>query len=347
MNEEPFGGYGDWAEHLARTPRLAGNLATLLGVTEPVVGDIRAGGGRVRDGVRATRLRWAVGFGPDNAGWLLHREDVDPATRPGVLALHSHGGLFCLGAERMVDVPGLPPHVLDHRARFEDGRAVASDLARAGFTVLAPDCFGFGARRFDLGVDDPEEHDAAARVHEHLVAKACALLDTSMAGMVASDDLGSLSVLRSWCAPGAVGALGFSGGGGRALVVGALDRGVRSLAVVAMMCTLSSLFPDHVDHSWLLHTRGLAAGPDLPGLAVCDTARDVLVGYDARDELFPAAGMREADALLATAFADAPGRYTSVWDDAPHAFTAALQQAATNHLTTSLLDRSRKESSCL
>lgn len=331
-----LGGYDDWADHMARTPRVPGRLGELLGIPVPQLGGVREGGGWVRDGVLTTRLRWSMGFGPDNAGWLLHPADVDPARLPGVLALPSHGGIWCLGAERMVDVPGVPAHVLAYRDAFEDGRAVAGDLARSGLTVLVPDAFTFGARRFDLGADDPVTYDALAAAHEHLVAKACALLDTSLAGMVASDDLGSLAVLRERCAPGGVGVLGFSGGGGRALVLAALDAGVRSLAVVAMMCTLRSLYPDHVDHSWLLHTRGLAAGPDLPGLAASDTTRDVFVGYCTRDELFPVAGMRDADARLAAAYAGASGRYTAVWADAAHVFTHDLQRHAIDHLATTL-----------
>lgn len=43
------------------------------------------------------------------------------------------------------------------------------------------------------------------------MAKACALLDTSWAGMVAHDDLLALEVLAGRCAPGPIGVLGFSG----------------------------------------------------------------------------------------------------------------------------------------
>lgn len=346
MSGTGFGGYEDWADHLVRTPRLPGRIGALLGIPVPAPRAVREGAGWVRDGVLITRLRWSLGFGPDNAGWLLHPADTDPARLPGVLALHSHGGVKCLGAERMVDIPGVPDHVLAYRAAREGGRAVANDLARAGLTVLVPDAFTFGARRFDLGATDPVAYDARAADHEDLVAKACALLDTTLPGMVAHDDLASLAVLRGWSAPGPMGVLGFSGGGVRALWLGALDPGIRSVAVVAMMCTLDSLFPHHVGHSWLLHARGLATGPDLPGLAASDTTRDLFVGFCARDDLFPPAGMRDADARLRAAFGGGPGRYTGTWDDVPHTFSPALQGAAIDHLTTSLLDHSRKEPSC-
>lgn len=336
MTRAAFGGYGDWPAFMAETPRVPGRLGELFGVPEPGPVDVRERVVHEGGGVCAVRLRWSPGFGPDAAAWLLHPRGVDPATLPGVLALHSHGGITCVGAERMVDVPGLPAHVVEYRCRCEDGAAAASDLARAGFTVLAPDAFGSGSRRFDLGAPTALAHDEASREHEHLVAKACALLDTSWAGMVAHGDLIALGVLQARCAPGGVGAWGFSGGGGRAALVAALDTRVRAVVVVAMMCTMASLFPDHLAHSWLLHTRGLASGPDLPGLLAARADAHAMVGYAGDDPLFPRAGMRAADELLARAFAGCPGSYTPVWVNGPHVFTRELQRHAREHLTAAL-----------
>lgn len=45
-----------------------------------------------------------------------------------------------------------------------------------------------------------------------------------------------------------------------------------------MMTTLASLFPDHVDAPGCC-TRGLAAGPDLPGLLTSRGDAAVLAGY--------------------------------------------------------------------
>lgn len=328
-----FGGYDDWPAFMAAGRRLAGPVASLLGVVEPRPGPVTRHEEHVRDGVRATRLTWPLGFGPDASAWLLHPADSDPAALPGVLALHSHGGIKSVGAERMVDVPGVPDHVLAYRASAEGGRAFASDLARAGCTVLAPDAFGWGARRFDLGREDAREYDDLAGPHEHLVAKACALFDTSLAGMVAHDDLAALGVLRGVCAPGPVGLVGFSGGGGRVAALTSLDAGIGAAVIVAMMTTSASLFPDHVGHSWLLHTRGLATGPDLPGLAAADGSHHLMVAYCADDHLFAPAGMRAADDLLQAAFEGGPGSYTGVWSETGHVFTLALQTRAIDHLT--------------
>lgn len=331
-----LGGYADWPAFMADAARLPGPVAELLGVPEPHAGAVEEGATHVGGGVRATRLTWPVGFGPRLGAWLLHPVDADPAALPGVLALHSHGGIYSVGAERMVDVPGVPAHVLAYRERAEGGRAVASELASHGFTVLAPDTFGWGSRRFDLGATDEADHDAVAGVHEHLLAKACAVLDTSLAGMVAHDDLTSLAVLRQRCAPGPVGVLGFSGGGGRAAALCSLEASVGSAVIMAMMTRIRSLLPDQAGHSWLLHTRGLATGPDLPGLAAGERRHHLMVGYCAHDPLFTLAGMRAADADLAEAFASGPGSYTPVWSDEGHVFSPALQGRAVSHLRATL-----------
>lgn len=334
-----LGGYEEWPAFMAATPRLPGLVAALLGVPLPRAGEATVGEVVVRDGVRATHLSWPVGFGPAVGGWLLHAEGVDPAALPGVLALHSHGGIKFLGAERMVDLPDLPAHVTDYRTTSEGGHAFATELAHAGFTVLAPDAFTWGSRRFDLGTDDPSAYDEAAREHEHYVAKACSILDTTYAGMVAHDDLTALQVLRRHCAPGPVGAVGFSGGGGRVAALCSLEPGLGAAVIVAMMTRIADLLPDHAGHSWLLHSRGLASGPDLPGLAAGERTHHLMVVFCDNDHLFPPAGMQAADAALAAAFADALGSYTPVHTPDGHQFTASLQREAITHLTNHLRHR--------
>ncbi len=329
---EAFGGYADWPEYLSGRPWVAGRLGALLGVRRPATPAPVAGESWDADGVRTTHLTWDAGFGPRQGAYLLHPGDADPAALPGVVALHSHGGIKSVGALRMVDAPGVPEHVLAYRREYEAGASVATDLARAGFTVLAPDAFLWGSRRFELGTDEPEAYDARAREHEHLVAKACSVLDTTVAGMVAHDDLLALDVLSRTCAPGPVGVLGFSGGGGRAVALTALDERVGSAVVVGMMTSNGALFPDHVDHSWLLHARGA----ELPVLLGSRADAEVLVGYGRHDHLFPAAGMSAADAYLRAAFAAGPGHYSGVFVDAGHEFTAELQERARAHLLATL-----------
>ncbi len=252
---------------------------------------------------------------------------------------------------------GLPP--LDIRAKLYGGRALATWLAHQGFAVLAHDTFMWGSRRFRLdplpwrtanavngqqalrreaGVElsAAERYDAAAAAHEETVAKAATLIGTSVAGTVAHDDLAALGVLASL--PGVdadrLGCLGFSGGGGRAMVLGALSPLIRSYVVTCMMTTFEALLPAYLDaHSWLLHSPGLAGLGDWPDLAVLSTAERVLVQYALTDPLFPEQGMRDAHQHLLEGM---PARYTGSFWQEPHVFTQAMQDEAAAFLASAL-----------
>lgn len=251
---------------------------------------------------------------------------------------------------------GLPP--LDIRAKLYGGRALATWLAQQGFAVLAHDTFMWGSRGFGLaplpwrtanavngqqalwreaGVElsATEQYDAVAAVHEETVAKAATLIGTTVAGTVAHDDLAALGVLASLPGVDAVrlGCLGFSGGGGRAMVLGALSPLIRSYVVTCMMTTFESLLPAYLDaHSWLLHTPGLAKLGDWPDLALRSNAK-VLVQYGLADRLFPEQGMRDAHRYLK---AHMPARYAGSFWQEPHVFAPAMQDEAASFLQAAL-----------
>ncbi|MFJ4209715.1 dienelactone hydrolase family protein [Paenarthrobacter sp. NPDC089675] len=257
--------------------------------------------------------------------------------------------------------PALGPVPPGLREKLYGSRPPATWLAQQGFAVLAHDAFMWGSRRFNL--DSPphrtahalagqealwreagvvpsaaERYDAAAAAHEETVAKAATLLGSTVAGTVAHDDLAALGVLASVpeVDAGRMGCIGFSGGGGRAMLLAALSPQVRSLVVTCMMTTFQSLLPAYTDaHSWLLHSPGLSKLGEWPGILARSSAEAFLVQYGLRDELFPEAGMRDADAYLE---ASAPSRYTGSFHDEKHCFSPAMQaEAATflaSHLTT-------------
>jgi dienelactone hydrolase len=231
---------------------------------------------------------------------------------PGILALHQHGGRRSTGAAQLVDVHG------------ENPGAWANRLAKRGFVVLAHDTFSWASRRFDLSSPPPklardrdalmalwaaERHeptpdevfDAVSNLHENLIAKAAGALGQTFAGMVVADDLIALDVLSGL--PGVdanrLGAVGFSGGGGRAHLLGALDDRISAVAIACMMATFGSLMPDYIEtHSWLLHSPGLPQLCDWPELARVGSFRRMLVLYGERDPLFPRSGMHDADRML-------------------------------------------------
>ncbi|WP_202876166.1 hypothetical protein [Kribbella sp. VKM Ac-2566] len=365
MRPSALGGYEDWPDFVRDASPLTGDelttrVAALLGVPEPPQRPaVRTVGEWLADGVHGSELEWSTGFGPPTRAWLLR--PADAPLGPGLLGLHCHAGVKSIGAERMVDTPRPSTRALGVRADLYEDRAVANELARAGFVVLCHDTFAWGSRRFgfdplprglrdlmaayeaawlaaDHSPDDDEWYDVAAVHHEHTIAKAAGILGTSFAGMVAYDDLVALSVLRGVDEVDDVGVFGFSGGGARAAALTALDPGIRASAVVCMMTTFEALVPAYVDaHSWLFTTPGLARELDHPTLTAGRGRHHQLVVCAEDDELFPSRGMVAADRELTELFLDGPGSYTGTFLPGPHRFDREMQDLVKNFFTERLL----------
>jgi dienelactone hydrolase len=304
------------------------------------------------DGVEIRRLRWWVGYGPDTKAWLLRPAGARRELL-GVLALHCHGGVRSIGAEQLVDLGSRSsPRAAWLRETYYSGCAPANDLARLGHVVLVHDAFSWGSRRFDLsrptprltalleaqealwqtqGVQPSEEErfDIVSGWHENTVAKAAGALGQTFAGAVLTDDLVALQVLatQDGVDPARLGSFGFSGGGGRSLLLAALDHRVAASVVSCMMATFDSLVPAYLDtHSWLLHVPGLWSLSDWPDLTALGRAR-FLIQYREDDELFPYAGMTAAHDHLLQLHAGTM-RYRGSFRAGGHVFDAAMQDEA-------------------
>ncbi|MGN7200663.1 acetylxylan esterase [Arthrobacter sp. SAFR-044] len=360
-------GHDDWPAYIREHPRhrastaAAQELSDALGV--PGAGglpEVKVHWEETYDGATTSQLSWQLGFGPRTTAWLV-RPAGHSGSLPGVLALHCHGGNKFGGADRLVELPEGHPSATAARTGLYDGRALATDIARRGFAVLAHDTFAWGSRKFDLSTppwrtasaaaarqsqwredgvvpSDADEYNAAAGFHEDTVAKAAGLLGTSLAGTVAYDDLAALDILASL--PGVeqenLGCIGFSGGGGRSLVLAALSPRIRAAVVTCMMTTFESLFPAYLDaHSWLLQTPGLWKLGDWPDLTGRSAAARFLVQYALADELFPEDGMRQAHRRLEALHAGTDMYTGSFWPGG-HVFTAGMQAEATDFLAKTL-----------
>jgi hypothetical protein len=305
-------------------------VAEALGVAAPGSVSVTVAGRWRRGGVRTAELVWNVGFGPDTRAWFV-RPDSD-ATVPGVLALHSHGGDWATGAAELVDGRDTAgPDTADTSSAGTAAArpvAFATELARRGFGVLAHDTLAFGSRA--VADDGPGE--------EELLSKTGALLGSSMAGAVAHDDLVALGVLAALDGVDAsrLGASGMSGGGARALVLGALDPRLRAVVVSCMMSEPRAMVPDHVAlHTWMVNPPGLVRLGWLPGLPAFGRGQSWLVQYAERDALFPVAGMRAAHRILSERSGGA-GDYAGRFFDAGHEFGPAMRLEAGDFLAEHL-----------
>ena len=364
-----LGRFSDWVDFARRQagpsgrPEVGGLTPSVvrenLGfvIDQPPV-DVRIERTWQRDGVAGEEVSWSVGYGPRTRAWLL-RPAGAAGPFPGVVALHDHGGFKFYGKEKIADGPEPPGPVLAEFRRHSYGdRAFANELARAGFAVLVHDVFLWGSRRFEYaemvqdkapppGLEERDEgpagaenisiYNGAAARHEHVVAKYCTLLGTSLAGVVAYEDRVALAYLRSRpdVLGDRVGCVGLSGGGCRAALMQATAAGLSVSVVVCMMSTYDRLLDRHVSsHTWMVFPPGLVGIGDWPDLAACRAPSPLVVQYCRDDELFPLNGMVEAhERIEATySFAGAPENYVGEFYDGGHQFNQAMQEAAFAHL---------------
>ncbi|GAA2100165.1 hypothetical protein GCM10009841_14620 [Microlunatus panaciterrae] len=355
----PLGGYQDWPAYARgrapfhNTGSALAHLGAVLGVRAPAepTPELRTEQSWEHGGLTTTRLSWSVGFGPRTVGYLIRPTGAASAL-PGVLGLHCHGGYKWVGAEQLVDLgPDTSAEALGLQAGYYGGLAPATELARRGFAVLTHDAFCWGSRRFEL--DPPpmgilptvagaealwreqgvtpsaaERYNVAAAAHEHTVAKTAGILGTSLTGTVAADDLVALEILASLPEVDAerLGAFGFSGGGGRSVILAALSARVRSYVVSCMMATFESLMPHYIDnHSWLLNSPGLWRYADWPDVTAGRDGQQLLVQYGIEDPLFPIEGMQAADHRLRQLHAD---RYRGSFYAQGHLFNETPQREA-------------------
>ena len=366
-------------EENAKYPRCsAGRLTSsrvreILGFGEdrPLL-DPSTDGTWTRDGVVGEEVSWSVGYGPRTRAWLL-RPAGARGPLPGVLALHDHSHFKFLGKEKIADGPAEPdPLVTDLRRREYGGVAFANELARQGFAVLVHDVFLWGSRGFDL--DEMVQSEAAgsgvewlppgkapftddvlssradyiraynqvAIRHEHVVAKYCTLLGTSLAGVVNYEDRQALAYLRSRTdvASSPVGCIGLSGGGCRAALLQALAPDVSVSVVVCMMSTYDSLLDAHVaPHTWMFFPPELARFGDWPDLAACRAPSPLVVQYTRGDPLFPLQGMLAAHDRIGAVYAAAGAAeaYVGQFFEGDHRFDRTMQAEAFTQLARWLL----------
>lgn len=279
---------------------------------------------------------------------LLPRPLRRPA--PAIVDLHSHGGMFLFGKEKVIDFTGGPtrnhPAMTTYHERNYEGRPTATALVRRGYVVVVIDAFFFGERRTimdpDLGagwdrsrysVDDVQRLNQQCRGKETTLAKSLALAGTTWEGLVLWDDMKSVDYLASRPEVDArrIGCLGVSMGGYRTMFLAALDDRIRAACIAGFMSTVRPMLRRHIDtHSWVHFVPGLHRHLDWPDLAALAAPRALMVLQCQRDGLFPLAGMRAALEQIEGTYtkANVRERFAGRFYDLPHIFNRAMQDDA-------------------
>jgi dienelactone hydrolase len=275
---------------------------------------------------------------------LIPQPLKEPA--PAIVDLHSHGGMFLFGKEKVVDLGDNHSAMTTYHERNYDARPTATALVRRGYVVITIDAFMFGERRTMLDADlhygwdrsrysleDVEHLNQQCRRKESTLVKALVFAGLTWPGIVFWDDMRTVDYLltRPEVDPRRIGCVGISMGGYRAIYLSALDERIAAGCIVGFMSTVKPMIQAHIDtHSWVHYLPALHRFLDLPDVASLAAPRPLLVQQCSQDRLFPLAGMQEAVEKIAAAYekAGVRDRFSGCFYDAPHQFMRAMQDEA-------------------
>lgn len=267
---------------------------------------------------------------------------------PAIVDLHSHGGMYLFGKEKVIDLGEGRNHAAMGPYHLEnyEGRPTATALVRRGYVVISIDAFMFGERRlmvdqdfatgFDrsaYSLDDVTRLNARCGARESTLAKSLVFAGTTWPGIVAWDDMRTVDYLasRPEVDPRRIGCVGVSMGGYRALYLAGLDERIAAACVAGFMSSVQPMLHRHIDtHSWVHFLPGLHRWLDLPDVASLMAPKPLLVLQCSRDALFPLAGMQDAVRTLSAVYdkAGVADRFTGRFYDVRHIFNRQMQDDA-------------------
>lgn len=267
--------------------------------------------------------------------------------RPAIVDLHSHGGMYMFGKEKVMPMPGGDhPAITEYRSQNYEGRSTSVELCRRGYVVISIDAFYFGERKavFDdlpmsrqsvASMTVPEVREANRRSGrgESTLSKGLFWAGTTWAGIVHWDDIRTVDYLvtRPEVDPDRIGCMGISMGGDRTNYLAALDDRIRCAVSVGWMSTLRELVRSHLDtHSFVHFLPGLTRFMDLPDLLGCMAPKPLMVQYCSRDNLYTLEGMERSQEKLAAIYrkAGAADRLQTPFYPIGHVFSREMQEHA-------------------
>lgn len=264
---------------------------------------------------------------------------------PGIVALHSHDGIYLWGKEKLVEDEREHPVLTEFKQTRYGGKSIAAELARLGYVVIAMDMFYWGERRMLLDDDPPgyrerslsltrEEIDTfnrRASQNEQLVARSLFTAGISWPGVVLWDDMRTLDYLssRPEVDKNRLGCVGLSVGGYRSFMLATLDERIKAAVAVGWMTSLPAQIKQHVINTigFSFHLIGLYRYLDFPDLAALIAPRALLVINGSQDRLFAPDGVKAAFDKIVRCYAKAGVRERQRCRlyDAPHEFNLEMQ----------------------
>ncbi len=265
---------------------------------------------------------------------------------PAIVDLHSHGGMFLFGKEKVIDFGRNHPAMTEYHKVNYGGRPTTTALVRRGYVVITIDAFMFGERRLmmdaDLkygwdrsrySMDDVKHLNAVCDAKESTLAQSLILAGMAWEGIVLWDDMRTVDYLisRPEVDRDRIGCVGISFGGYRSFFLAGMDDRIAAACVVGFMSTIKPMARRHVEtHSWVHFVPALHRYLDWPDIVAMRAPKPLLVLQCRRDGLFPPEGMQQAVDRIAAIYskAGASDRFTGRFYDVPHQFNVEMQEDA-------------------
>ncbi|QDU28623.1 Abhydrolase family protein [Anatilimnocola aggregata] len=273
---------------------------------------------------------------------------------PAIVDLHSHGGMFLFGKEKVIDFGTNHLTMKTYHERNYGGRPTTTELVKRGYVVITIDAFMFGERRArfaedqELGSNRGDYSPATVdllnrkcRSKESTLAKSLIYAGICWPGIITWDDMRTVDYLvtRPEVDPARIGCLGVSLGGWRTIFLAGLDERIAAACVVGFMSTVQPMIERHINtHSFAHFVPGLHQYLDLPDVVALRAPRPLLVQQCRQDGLFPVQGMEDSVTKIAAIYerAGAKEKFAGQFYDVPHQFNVAMQDDAFSWLDRQL-----------
>ncbi len=265
---------------------------------------------------------------------------------PAIVDLHSHGGMFLFGKEKVVDLGNNHPVMQQYHQKVYGGRPTSTELVRRGYVVITIDAFMFGERRLIMDKDlkygwdrsrysleDARYLNNVCRSKEATLVKSLTFAGYTWPGIVTWDDMRTVDYLvsRPEVDSDRIGCLGVSMGGHRTLYLAGLDERIAAACVVGFMSTVRPMIKKHVDtHSFVHFVPQLHRYLDLPDVVSMMAPKPLMVQQCRRDGLFPYSGMVDSLRKIEAVYdkAKVKHRFDGRFYEGPHRFDRKMQDDA-------------------
>jgi dienelactone hydrolase len=265
---------------------------------------------------------------------------------PAIVDLHSHGGMFLFGKEKVSDLGRNHPAITNNPKENYVGRPTATALVERGYVVITIDAFPFGERRImmdaDLvagyerskySLDEVRRLNRVCASKESTIVKSLTYAGLTWPGVVTWDDMRTVDYLvtRPEVDAKRIGCCGVSFGGWRSLLLSGLDPRIQAGCVAGFMSTVRPMIRRHIDtHSFVHFVPMLHRQMDLPDVVALRCPKPLLVLQCRRDGLFPLSGMEASVEKIASIYkkAGAPEQFSSRFYEVPHIFNVQMQEDA-------------------